>query len=136
VAFLKHHHKPFKEAAGIDVLDWRTESVENEINFQMLDFSQPGTKSKAQYDTLTTIAVLHHVGNTNDQISLFLGNLKSAMNPKGRLIVEEDVILPFDEIQNNAKYKFATDKKSGESKKREIFHLPFRIKLNLYFNLI
>jgi len=91
----------------------------------MLDFSQPGTKSKAQYDTLTTIAVLHHVGNTNDQISLFLGNLKSAMNPKGRLIVEEDVILPFDEIRNNAKYKFETDKKSGESKKKGDLSPPF-----------
>lgn len=105
VYFLKNQYAQFKEYAGIDVLDWRTESVKNEINFQMLDFSKPNTISQQKYDTLTCIAVLHHVGNTNESRSIFLNNIRSAITDNGRLIIEEDVILPQTEVQSNDSYK-------------------------------
>jgi 2-polyprenyl-3-methyl-5-hydroxy-6-metoxy-1,4-benzoquinol methylase len=105
IYFLKNNYPPFKEYAGIDVMDWRTEEVKDSINFQILDFSQPGTRSQKKYDTLTCLAVLHHVGNTIESIGIFLQNLKSAMSENGRLIVEEDVILPISEIQSDNYYQ-------------------------------
>ena len=86
-------------------MNWRTEEVKDSINFQILNFSQPGTRSQKKYDTLTCLAVLHHVGNTLESIGVFLQNLKSAMSENGRLIVEEDVILPVSEIQSDNYYK-------------------------------
>ena len=105
VYFLKNNYPQFKEYAGIDVMDWRTEEVKDLINFQILDFSQSGTRSQKKYDTLTCLAVLHHVGNTLESIGVFLQNLRSAMSENGRLIVEEDVILPISEIQSDNYYK-------------------------------
>jgi len=105
VYFLKNNYPQFKEYAGIDVMDWRTEEVKDSINFQILDFSQPGTRSQKKYDTLTCLAVLHHVGNTRESTGIFLQNLKSAMSENGRLIVEEDVILPVSEIQSDHYFK-------------------------------
>ena len=111
VYFLKNNFPQFKEYAGIDVIDWRTEEVKDSINFQMLDFSQPGTRSQKKYDTLTCIAVLHHVGNTAESISVFLQNVKSAISDNGRLIIEEDVILPISEIQSDNYYKEQVEEK-------------------------
>jgi 2-polyprenyl-3-methyl-5-hydroxy-6-metoxy-1,4-benzoquinol methylase len=105
VYFLKNNYPQFKEYAGIDVIDWRTEEVKDSINFQLLDFSQPGIRSQKKYDTLTCIAVLHHVGNTVESISVFLQNVKSAISDNGRLIIEEDVILPISEIGSDNYYK-------------------------------
>ena len=105
VYFLKNNYPQFNEYAGIDVIDWRTEGLKDSINFQILDFSQPGTRSQKKYDTLTCIAVLHHVGNTTESISVFLQNVKSAISDNGRLIIEEDVILPISEIQSDYYYK-------------------------------
>lgn len=94
VAFLKQNYQEFETCAGIDVLDWRTDGIKDEINFQMLDFSKPGTNSRYKFDTVTCLAVLHHVGNTDEALSLFLKNAGTAINKNGRMIVEEDVILP------------------------------------------
>jgi 2-polyprenyl-3-methyl-5-hydroxy-6-metoxy-1,4-benzoquinol methylase len=105
VHFLKNNYPQFNEYAGIDVIDWRTDGLKDSINFQILDFSQPGTKSHKRYDTLTCIAVLHHVGNTTESLSLFLQNVKSAISDHGRLIIEEDVILPISEIHSDHYYK-------------------------------
>jgi 2-polyprenyl-3-methyl-5-hydroxy-6-metoxy-1,4-benzoquinol methylase len=105
VYFLKNYYPQFKEYAGIDVIDWRTEEVKHSINFQILDLSKPGTQSRKKYDTLTCIAVLHHVGNTDNSVSVFLQNLKSAISDNGRLIVEEDVILPISEVRSDIYYK-------------------------------
>ncbi len=103
-AFLQQQYPPFTTCAGIDVLDWRTDAIKDAIDFQMLDFSQPGTASQYQYSTLTCIAVLHHVGNTNPQRGVFLQNMATAMAPGARLIVEEDVILPQAQIAANPAY--------------------------------
>ena len=113
VAFLKKEHGFLKEYAGIDVLDWRTESIKDEINFEMLDFSKPGTKSSKKYDVMTCLAVLHHVGNTDESRSIFLKNIRNAMSKQGRLIVEEDVILPQEEIESNENYTSQVDTKKN-----------------------
>jgi 2-polyprenyl-3-methyl-5-hydroxy-6-metoxy-1,4-benzoquinol methylase len=104
VAYLKNEHAPFTEAAGIDVMDWRTDAVKEEIDFQTLDFSRPGTFSRQMYDSMTCLAVLHHVGNTDEAQGIFLQNLHRSLAEGGRLIVEEDVILPADEIAANPDY--------------------------------
>lgn len=105
IVFLKKNYPQFTEYAGIDVLDWRTDLVKEEINFQMLDFSQPDKKSLVRYDTLTCLAVLHHVGNTDKEISIFLNNIHTAINTNGKLIIEEDVILPLDQTDSNDDYR-------------------------------
>ncbi|MFC2113093.1 methyltransferase domain-containing protein [Bacteroidota bacterium] len=105
VYFIKNNYPQFKECAGIDVIDWRTEDVKDSINFQLLDLSQSVTRSQKKYDTLTCIAVLHHVGNTAESISVFLQNVKRIISDNGRLIIEEDVILPISEIQSDNYYK-------------------------------
>ena len=105
VAFIKRHLSRFKEHAGIDVLDWRTEDIKSEINFQMLDFSQPNVLSAQQYDMATCMAVLHHVGNTDISRRIFLKNVRNAIHKNGRLLIEEDVILPQEEIESNEDLK-------------------------------
>ena len=105
IVFIKKNYPQFKNYAGIDVLDWRTDSHKDEINFQMLDFLNPNTKSSFRYDTLTCLAVLHHVGNKEEEISIFLNNIHTAVNPNGRLIIEEDVILPHYQTDKNDYYK-------------------------------
>lgn len=105
VAFLKHHHEPFRQLAGIDVMDWRTEAVKDEIGFQTLDLSQPNTFSEIKYDTMTCLAVLHHVGNTDEAQGIFLQNIRNSLAEGGRLIIEEDVMLPEDEIKNHPAYQ-------------------------------
>ena len=105
VAFLKQHHSSFDKLHGIDVMDWRTEAVREQIGFQVLDFSQPNTHSAHKYDNMSCLAVLHHVGNTDEAQGIFLQNLRDALSPNGRLIIEEDVILPRVEIKGNAYYQ-------------------------------
>jgi SAM-dependent methyltransferase len=110
VAYMKHHHPDVNEAAGIDVLDWRSDSVRDAIDFQMLDLTQPGVSSRKAFDTLTCLAVLHHIDNRNDSLDYFLTNLKTAMKPGGRLVIEEDVILPEAEIKQDETVKNQVDK--------------------------
>lgn len=105
IAFLKHHHESFQQLAGIDVMDWRTEAVKEEIGFQILDFSQPDTFSEIKYDTMSCLAVLHHVGNTDEAQGIFLQNIRNSLAEGGRLIIEEDVILPEDELRQNQMYQ-------------------------------
>ncbi|MGK7393069.1 MAG: class I SAM-dependent methyltransferase [Candidatus Cyclobacteriaceae bacterium M3_2C_046] len=105
VHYLKKNHYDFKICAGIDLMDWRTPALKDQIDFQQLDFSQPHQTSPTQYDTVTCIAVLHHVGNDDQSRSIFLQNIKSALTVAGRLIIEEDVLLPQEEIIRNEDYK-------------------------------
>ena len=74
-------------------MDWRTEAVKQQIQFQMINFSIPGMKSNKQFDTVTCLAVLHHVGNTDKEICFFMQNLKTALHNDSILIVEEYVII-------------------------------------------
>ena len=96
-SFLKQHDS-FTHAAGIDIMDWRTDEIKELIEFQMLDFTKPGVSSEVQYDTLTTIAVLHHTGSSEENMITFLRNLMTAVKKGGRLIIEEDVIIPGTEL--------------------------------------
>lgn len=105
IVFLKKNYPQFTEYAGIDVLDWRTDSFKEEINFQMLDFTQPDVKSSFRYDSITCLAVLHHVGNTNEEVSIFLSNIRTAINANGKLIIEEDVIFPRYQTDSNDDYR-------------------------------
>lgn len=105
VAFLKQQHAAFETLSGIDVIDWRTGAVKEQIGFQTLDFAQPDTYSQQKYDTMTCLAVLHHVGNTDAAQGIFLQNLRRSLSPGGRLIVEEDVILPQAQISHNDDYR-------------------------------
>jgi 2-polyprenyl-3-methyl-5-hydroxy-6-metoxy-1,4-benzoquinol methylase len=93
VAYVKKNHRGITCAYGIDVMDWRTEEVKKKINFEMLDFSRPGVTSVRQFDTVTCLAVLHHVGERDEEISIFLQNLKTTLHAESRLIIEEDVII-------------------------------------------
>ncbi|WKN32363.1 class I SAM-dependent methyltransferase [Porifericola rhodea] len=99
-AFLQRKHPLFKRVAGIDTMDWRTETIKDEIDFQVLDFSQVDTASSISYETMSCFAVLHHVGNTDAAQGVFLRNLYNSLAPGGRLIVLEDVILPKEELAN------------------------------------
>jgi 2-polyprenyl-3-methyl-5-hydroxy-6-metoxy-1,4-benzoquinol methylase len=105
VAYLLDTHDEFHIAAGIDIMDWRTEKVKQKIDFQMLDFSRSNTTSKKQYDTLTCLAVLHHTGNQKETMIRFLKNVQTAMKPGGRLIIEEDVIIPVRDQSLNRNIK-------------------------------
>ena len=105
VYYISQNHSGFREFAGIDVMDWRTEAIRESINFQMLDLSQPGVASQTRYDTLSCIAVLHHVGHGDENIHTFLQNLRTALSPHGRLIIEEDVMLPSSEIEGNPLFR-------------------------------
>ena len=110
VAYMKHNHPGVNEAAGIDLLDWRSDSVRDVIDFQMLDLTRPGVSSGKAYDTLTSLAVLHHIDNRDESLDYFLTNLKTAMKPGGKLVIEEDVILPQAEIQQDEAVKNQVDK--------------------------
>ena len=105
VVYMKERHPNVEEAAGIDVLDWRSHSVKDNIDFQMLDLTQPGATSREAYDTITCLAVLHHIDSRNGGLEYFLRNLKTAMKPGGKLVVEEDVILPAEEISADESIK-------------------------------
>lgn len=105
VAYMKKHHPGIEEAAGIDVLDWRSDSVRDKIDFQMLDLTKPEVSSRKKYDTLTCLAVLHHIDNRNGSLQYFLRNMKTAMKENGRLVIEEDVILPDEEIGSDQSIK-------------------------------
>ena len=109
VAYLKKYHPHFKTYTGIDVLDWRTDHLKNEINFQLLDFSKPDARSTQQYDMATCIAALHHIGDTYESRHIFLHNIRRALKENGRLLIEEDVILPSDELAVNGDYKNQTE---------------------------
>jgi SAM-dependent methyltransferase len=111
VACIKELHPRFTSYTGIDVLDWRTESLKNVINFQMLDFSDPGAVSPVKYDLATCMAVLHHVGHDDRSRKLFLRNVRKAIAENGRLVVEEDVILPGEELEANAHYRLQVAKR-------------------------
>lgn len=114
LAYIKKELPYLKDYAGIDVLDWRTEDLKHEINFQMLDFSMPGSVSRVKYDMATCMAVVHHVGSTDESLLLFLKNIRSAINKNGRLIIEEDVILPADEINSIDDYKMQAEQRARE----------------------
>jgi len=114
IYYISRNYPGFREFAGIDVLDWRTDAIRNSINFQMLDFSRSGAKSSVQYDTLSCIAVLHHVGQKVGDISTFLRNLRTALRPGGRLIIEEDVMLPSEELARNPQLMEQAERISGE----------------------
>ncbi|MDF9799528.1 SAM-dependent methyltransferase [Catalinimonas alkaloidigena] len=114
VAFLKHQHESFQRVAGIDVMDWRTEAVKDEIGFQTLDLSQSDTFSEIKYDTMSCLAVLHHVGNTDETQGVFLQNIRHSLSDGGRLIIEEDVMLPKDELKNNPYYQHQLESLKGQ----------------------
>ncbi|MCX5751474.1 MAG: hypothetical protein NT099_07395 [Candidatus Saganbacteria bacterium] len=92
VADLKARHpEQLVRVAGIDTLDWRTPELKLKIDYYERDFSKPGTASPEQYDTGMALAVLHHVGNSDQALATFLTGVKTAV--KTRLIVEEDVLI-------------------------------------------
>jgi SAM-dependent methyltransferase len=104
VAYLKKYYRGFSSYTGIDVMDWRSDSVREEIDFQVFDFSKPGAGSPRKYDMATCMAVLHHVGDNDESRLRFLDNVRNSLNPSGRLLIEEDVILPREEISASADY--------------------------------
>jgi hypothetical protein len=87
-------------SAGIDVVDWRTEILKKEIDFLLMDLSARGTASSRQFDTVTCLAVLHHVSSGDEDINLFLKNLKSTLKNNSTLIIEEDVIITREILAN------------------------------------
>ncbi len=101
VVYLKTHHPQFTQAAGIDVIDWRSESIKDRIGFQALDLTRSILSNPERYDTLTCLAVLHHIDHSDRHLDIFLDNLKKSLNPGGHLIVEEDVILPEKDIRQD-----------------------------------
>lgn len=105
VCHLKDNYGKFSSYTGIDVMDWRSEAVREKINFRVFDFSGPGGKAPpGKYDFATCLAVLHHVGRDETSQLTFLRNIRESLHPRGRLLVEEDVILPADEISSSKDY--------------------------------
>jgi hypothetical protein len=96
VAFCGKNHPELQQVVGIDVVNWRTPGLE--IDYHVIDFSKPGAIAPAQYDTGLLLAVLHHVARQNqtEKIDTFLQGVRTAV--RRRLIVEEDVIVPSDEL--------------------------------------
>lgn len=86
-----------KKVAGIDVLDWKTPGLD--IAYHILDFSQKGSRSPEEYDTGMLLAVLHHVGKTEEAVIIFLEGVRSAV--RKRLIVEEDVIFTPEDLEQS-----------------------------------
>ncbi|MGM0529982.1 MAG: class I SAM-dependent methyltransferase [Bacteroidota bacterium] len=111
VAYIKRNHPDVEEAAGIDVLDWRSDSVKDIIDFQMLDLTRPDATSSKAYDTVTCLAVLHHIDNQSGGLEYFLRNLKTAIKLDGRLVVEEDVMLSEEEINADQTIKEQIDQR-------------------------
>ena len=90
VAWMKARHpEVIKKAGGIDVVRWAAELLRED--FQLLDLSKPGVVSPKQYDTGMLIYVIHHVGNTQEKINIFLTGVKTAV--RSRLLVMEDIVL-------------------------------------------
>ncbi len=96
VAYTMKNHPDITEAAGIDILDWKTDGLK--IDYHTLDFTKPGTCSPKMYDTGMLLAVLHHAGRTNQEIKTFLTGVKTAVGK--RLIVEEDVMITTQDFSN------------------------------------
>jgi len=105
VAYLKKHYGAFTSFTGIDVMDWRSKAVRKEIDFRFFDFSNPSGTLPEKFDFATCMAVLHHVGKDDGSLLRFLGNIRDSLNVSGRLLVEEDVILPEAEINPSESYR-------------------------------
>jgi SAM-dependent methyltransferase len=104
VAYLKKHYRGFTSFTGIDVMDWRSRAIRKEIDFRFFDFSNPVGTLPEKFDFTTCMAVLHHVGKEDRSLIRFLGNIRDSLNVSGRLLVEEDVILPEAEIDTSESY--------------------------------
>jgi 2-polyprenyl-3-methyl-5-hydroxy-6-metoxy-1,4-benzoquinol methylase len=98
VSYLKAHYGKFSSYTGIDVMDWRSEEVREKIDFMVFNFAHPEGILPVQFDFATCMAVLHHVGSDQASRLHFLRNIRASLRPEGRLLVEEDVILPAGEI--------------------------------------
>ena len=105
VAHLKKHYRGFTSFTGIDVMDWRSKAIKKEINFRFFDFSNPVGTLPEKFDFATCMAVLHHVGKEDGSLLRFLGNIRDSLNVSGRLLVEEDVILPQGEVNSSELYR-------------------------------
>jgi ubiquinone/menaquinone biosynthesis C-methylase UbiE len=101
--YVRKHSQAISLSAGIDVVDWRTEGLKKEIEFLLMDLSARGTVSSRQFDTVTCLAVLHHISASDEDINVFLLNLKSTLKKNSILIIEEDVIVT-REIQCNPEF--------------------------------
>jgi SAM-dependent methyltransferase len=101
--YVKKHSPTISLSAGIDVVDWRTECLKKEIDFMLMDLSARGTVSSRQFDTVTCLAVLHHISSSDEDMSVFLLNLRSTLKKNSTLIIEEDVIIT-REIQDNPEF--------------------------------
>jgi len=105
VCYLKEHHGKFRSYTGIDVMDWRSEAVREKIDFRVFNFAKPEGIRPGKFHFATSMAVLHHVGSTDASLVYFLSNVRESLHPGGRLLVEEDVILPQEEIAADRHYQ-------------------------------
>lgn len=94
VANFKREHPELKNAAGIDILDWKTPGLD--IDYHVIDFLKPGSASPEKYETGLLLAVLHHVGADVAEIMTFMKGVSTAVSK--RLIVEEDVLMGEDDL--------------------------------------
>ncbi|NQT29135.1 MAG: class I SAM-dependent methyltransferase [Candidatus Saganbacteria bacterium] len=89
VAYLKEHHPELAEVAGIDVTDWRTPGLD--IDYHVLDLTNPYARIDKQYDVGLMMAILHHAGRRDSEMDTFLQGARKIV--RKRLIVEEDLIV-------------------------------------------
>ena len=108
VGYLKENYGKFSSYTGIDVMDWRSESVREKIDFRMFNFAHPEGTLADTFDFATCMAVIHHVGRDEASRLRFLRNIRESLNPGGRLLVEEDVMLLPEEIAANSGYQQET----------------------------
>jgi 2-polyprenyl-3-methyl-5-hydroxy-6-metoxy-1,4-benzoquinol methylase len=114
VCFLKEHYGKFSSYTGIDVMDWRSEAVRDKIHFRVYDFSRPEGALPGRFHFATSMAVLHHVGSNDASLNYFLRNVGKSLHPGGRLLVEEDVILPEEEIEAERMYRVQAEQLKKE----------------------
>jgi len=105
VGYLKEHYGKFSSYTGIDVMDWRSEAVKDQIDFRVFNFAHPEGILPVKFDFATCMAVLHHVGGDEASRLHFLRNIRASLRPEGKLLVEEDVILPSGEIAADLRFQ-------------------------------
>jgi SAM-dependent methyltransferase len=114
VCHLKDNYRKFSSFTGIDVMDWRSETVKGKMDFRVFNFAKPEGIRPGKFHFATCMAVLHHVGHDDASLDYFLSNVRRSLHHGGRLLVEEDVILPAAEIEAERMYRVQADQLKKE----------------------
>ena len=93
---------PKIQAAGADVLDWRSQSVQDEqlFDFYLRDFNKSDSELPDSYDAGILHAVLHHISSDDAVLISYLQNIAVSVNS---LLVVEDILYAQDDLKLDIK---------------------------------